>query len=70
MITTLGLESDTYEGLEIIIDIEHQMTVTLAADLNKADDEILKKVGLDFTGADMSLETAVKDLTDSGAVCK
>lgn len=70
MLTTLELESDTYEGLTIDIEIEHQMTVTLDADLKKADEEVLKKVGLDFTDADMSLETAVKDLTDGGAVCK
>lgn len=71
MLKTLGLESTTYEGLIINIDIQDQMTVVLNVDLKKADPEILKKVGLDFTGMeDMSLETAVKDMTSGGATCK
>ena len=70
MLTTLGLDSDTYEGLAINIDIQDQMTVTINADINKADAEVLKKIGMDFTDADMNLENAVKDLTDGGATCK
>lgn len=70
MLSTLGLDSDTYEGIKINIEIKETMVVTIDADLTKADAEVLKKVGMDFTGADMSLENAVKDLTDNGATCK
>ncbi|MBQ9834383.1 MAG: hypothetical protein IJO33_04255 [Bacilli bacterium] len=70
VVTTLGLDSDAYEGLTINIDIQDQMTVTINADINKADAEVLKKIGMDFTDADMSIENAVKDLTDGGATCK
>lgn len=70
MLNNLELESNTYEGLDINIDIQDQMKVNLKADLEKADPEILKKVGLDFTDADMSLERAVEDMTDAGATCK
>lgn len=70
MLTNLGLENTTYEGLDINIDIQDQMTVYVKADLEKADKEILKKVGLDFTGADMSLGQAVRDMTASGASCQ
>lgn len=69
MLTTLGLDSTSYEGLEIIIDIAHQMTVTLIADLEKADVEVLKKVGLDFTDTDMSLKRAISDMKNSGGTC-
>lgn len=69
MLTTLGLEQTTYEGFEIKIDIEEKMTVTIDADLTKADAEVLKKVGLDFSNTDMSLENAVEDFKDTGATC-
>lgn len=70
MLTNLGLTKDTYEGMEIGIDIQDQMTVTIKADLSKADPEVLKKVGMDFEGADMSYERAIKDMEDAGATCK
>ena len=70
MLNSLELESTTYEGLDINIDIQDQMKVNLKADLTKANPEILKKVGLDFTDADMNLERTVEDMTDAGAVCK
>lgn len=70
MLKNLGLESDTYEGLEIAIEIKDQMTVTIKADLAKADPEVLKKIGMDFEGADMSFDRAIKDMEASGASCK
>lgn len=70
MLTTLGLESNTYEGFEINVDIQDQMTVTVSADIEKADPEVLKKVGLDFDGVDMDLDNAVDGMTSDGAVCK
>lgn len=70
MLSTLDLEEETYEGLEIKIDMKEKMVVTVIADLKKADEDTLEKIGLDFTDADMSLETAIKDMTDEGAVCK
>ena len=70
MLDTLGLESTTYEGFEINIEVEEQMSVNIKADLKLADTEVLKKVGLDFSNTDMSFERAVKDLEETGAVCE
>lgn len=70
ILTNLGLENSTYEGLVITVDIQDQMTLSVKADLKTADKEVLKKVGLDFTGADMSLGRAVRDMTASGASCQ
>lgn len=70
MLKTLGLDSSSYEGFEVNIDIQDQMTVTIKADLTTADAEIMKKVGLDFANTDMSLKRAVSDLEDSGSVCE
>lgn len=70
MLKTLGLDKAENEGFEIDVKIEDEMTITLKADLKKADPAILKKVGMDFTGADMSLKRAVKDMEARGATCK
>ncbi|MBQ4583916.1 MAG: hypothetical protein IJA94_03410 [Bacilli bacterium] len=67
---SLGLDSYTYDGLNININIQEKLTVTINADINKADAEVLKKIGMDFTGADMNIETAEKELADVGATCK
>lgn len=69
MLEALELDKTSYEGLEITIDIQDQMTVILDADLNKADPEILKKVSLDFEGVDMSFDRTLKDMKDAGATC-
>lgn len=69
MLNTLGLESTTYEGFEVNIDIQHQMTVTINADLTKADADVLKKVGLDFSKTNMSLKTAVAAFKSDGSTC-
>lgn len=69
MLKTLGLEG-TYEGLEIDIDIQDKMTVTIKMDLKKADKDVLKKLKLDFTNADMSLKKSVKQMEEEGATCK
>lgn len=69
MLNTLDLK-DTQEGLEIGIDIEDKMTVTIKIDLKKADKDVLKKINLDFTNADMSLKKSVKQMEDEGATCK
>lgn len=70
MLKNLGLESDTYEGLEIIVDIKDRMTVTVKADIKVADPEILKKIGMDFDGVDMGYKRAISDMEKAGATCK
>lgn len=70
MLKTLGLESTTYEGFEVNIDIQDQMTITIKADLTLVDPEVLKKVGLDFSDTNMSLKEAISDMTKAGAVCE
>lgn len=70
MLTSLGLDSESYEGMEIDIDIDDTMVITIDADLETADPETLKKVGMDFEGADMSLEKAIEDMTAEGFTCK
>lgn len=70
MLSTLGLDNATNEGMEIQIDIQDQMTVTIKADLKVADAAVLKKVGLDFSNTDMSLEAAVKGYEKDGATCQ
>ena len=46
------------------------MVITVDADLEKADPELLKKVGMDFEGADMSLERAIEDMEAEGFTCE
>lgn len=70
ILKNLGLEKDSYEGLEIIVDIKDQMTIVVKADLAKADPAILKKIGMDLTGADMSFDRAISDMEKAGATCK
>lgn len=70
MLSTFGLDSSTNEGLEVIVDIQDQMTVTIDADLKIAEPDVLKNVGLDFSDADMSLEKTVKYFEKDGATCE
>lgn len=70
MLKNLGLDSSNYEGLDIDIKIDDNMVVTVTADLKVADKDVLKKIGMDFTGVDMSLKRAVEDMEDAGATCK
>ena len=71
MLANLGLEKDSYEGLTIKMDFNDKMVLTLTADLNKADSELLKKIGLDVTNADRSLKRAVADFKkESHGTCK
>jgi len=65
-----GLEKDTYEGLKIEIVFDDNMNITFDADLKVADEEILKKIGMDFEDSDMSLERAIEDMEAEGYTCK
>lgn len=70
MLSNLGLDGNTNEGMTIEIDINDTMIIKIDADLETADPETLKKVGMDFDGADMSLEKAIKDMKADGFTCK
>ncbi len=69
-LTNLGLESYTYEGLTIALDIEDQLKVTIDADLKKADADILKKLGYDFSNTNMNFDEGIKSLVEAGYTCK
>lgn len=70
LLTSLGLDKDTYEGIEISVDFNENMIMKLNFDLKVADKAILEKLGLDFEDTDMSLERAVKDMKSSGYTCE
>ena len=70
MLDNIGLDSASYEGLEITFEFNEQLSVVLDADLEKADPEILKSVGLDFDGVDLDFDRAIKDMEAAGATCK
>ena len=70
MLDTLGLESATYEGFEVVIDVQEEMTVNLKVDLTKVSEEVLNKVGLDFSETNMSFKTGVEELKSDGYTCK
>ncbi len=71
MLKNLGLESDTDDGLEIIVDINDQMTITVKIDITKADPKILQKItGMDTTNVDWSFKRTISDMEKSGATCK
>ena len=69
VLKSLGLDRDEYEGINIEVVINKTIIITINADLNKADKEILKKIGMDFTDADLSLKRTVKSLEEKGAIC-
>jgi len=69
ILSTLELDSYSYDGIKINIDINESIIISINVDLKIADKEILKKIGLDFSNADMSLKNAVNDMKKSGATC-
>ena len=70
MLNNLGFEKTKYEGFEIIIDIQDKMTVTIKIDISKADTNITKKVGIDFSNTNLNYDEAVKSYKDIGYTCK
>ena len=69
-IQVLGLESDTYEGLEISVDFTDDMIVNLKVDIEKADKEILEKLGFELEEENISLKVSVEEFTEEGYVCE
>ncbi len=70
MLNAIGIENSENEGLEIKIDFNKKLTVTIDADLEKADEELLKTVGLDAENIDLDYKRAVEDLKNTGATCQ
>ena len=52
------------------MDFNKQLTVTIDADLEKADEELLKSVGLDAETIDLNYEQTIEDLKNTGATCQ
>lgn len=70
MLNAMGIEKAINEGLEIKMDFNKQLTVTIDADLEKADEELLKSVGLDAETIDLNYEQTIEDLKNTGATCQ
>lgn len=70
MLTNLGFDKTSYEGFEILVDIQDKMTVTMKIDIAKADTSVTKKVGIDFTNTNLDYDDAVKSYEDLGYTCK
>lgn len=69
-LSTYGLDKQSYDGLEIKIEFDDNVTITFDADLKVADKDLLKKIGMDFEGQDMSLDKAIQDFEEDGFTCK
>jgi len=69
-LTNLGLEKESYEGLDVIVNFDDNMNIIIDADLKTADKTILTKLGLDFDDKDMSLKRAKEDFESTGFTCK
>lgn len=70
MLTNLGFDKTSYDGFEIIVDIQDKMTVTMKIDIAKADTSVTKKVGIDFSSTNLNYDDAVKSYEDIGYTCK
>lgn len=70
MLKNLSLEKYEYDGLKISIDIADRMTVNIKAELNVADVDVMKKIGLDFTNTNKNFDDGVKSMTDASYTCK
>ena len=70
MLNAMGIEKAINDGLEIKMDFNKQLTVTIDADLEKADEELLKAVGLDAETIDLNYEQTIEELKNTGATCQ
>lgn len=71
MLSELDSEDYSFEGVDIKVDINDQVVMTMIVDLNKADRELLDEIGFDFSEFDgMSLDEIAAQLTEVGATCK
>lgn len=68
-LTTLKLTKQ-YEGIEVDVSFEENMSVIIKVDIEKADIKKLKELGFDITSTNMSLEKTVKDAQKDGYVCQ
>ncbi len=67
VLTTLGLDKEQ-DGLEAQVEIKDTMTVTVNADLYKAEEDAAKKAGIDVK-AGTSLKRLVKELQEEDLTC-
>lgn len=70
MLNAMGLEKTKNPGLEVKMDFNEQLTVTIDADLEIANEELLKSVGLDAETIDLDYKNTIEDLKNSGATCQ
>lgn len=72
MYTNLGFEKDkTYDGFNIKVEVEDKVIVTYGGDVNNTSAQTeLKKLGIDFSNADLTFENAVDSYKTSGYTCK
>lgn len=68
-LTTLKLTKQ-YEGIEVDVSFEENMSVIIKVDIEKADIKKLKELGFDIKSTNMSLEKTVKDAQKDGYVCQ
>ena len=70
-LTTMGFDKTSYKGFEIDVEYAKEMTITFDIDLESADNEALKKVGLDFENEtyDMTLAKSVEEVEALGYTC-
>lgn len=68
-IKELGLENNNQKGIEVNVEFNKNMIVTIDANLKEADISILNKIGFNIDSNNMSLSKSVSDFTKKGYSC-
>lgn len=68
-IKELGLENNNQKGIEVNVEFNENMILTIDANLKKSDISILNKIGFNIDSNNMSLSKSVSDFTKKGYSC-
>ena len=67
ILSELGLLEEKYEGLEIDVLIEKELSIKINVDLSKVDKDVLNKLGINFDS--YKTTEILKNMEHSGAKC-
>ncbi len=68
ILSKLGFEKSSYEGLDINVSVNKEISVLVKVNYDKANKELLKKIGMDLD--DPNINNIIKEMKTNGATCK
>ncbi len=69
ILSNLGFDKDSYDGFKIDILVNDNINVKVKIDIEKADKELLSKIGLDLD-QNRNIDSTIVEMKENGATCR